>query len=58
MISSTFPYAKQTRSILGQMMAYVDEGQGEVIVRGLHTPQEDSPDQIGQATASWLKALG
>jgi haloalkane dehalogenase len=32
--------------------------QREVIVRGLHTPQEDSPDQIGQAIASWLKALG
>jgi haloalkane dehalogenase len=31
--------------------------QSEVIVRGLHTPQEDSPDQIGQAIASWLKGL-
>jgi haloalkane dehalogenase len=31
--------------------------QSEVIVRGLHTPQEDSPDQIGQAITSWLKAL-
>src|SRR5262245_45406729 len=32
MISSTFPYAKQTSSILGQTMAYVDEGQGDPIV--------------------------
>jgi len=32
MISSTFPYPKQTRSILGQTMAYVDQGQGEPIV--------------------------
>jgi haloalkane dehalogenase len=31
--------------------------QSEVVVRGLHTPQEDSPDQIGQAITSWLKAL-
>lgn len=26
----------------------------EVTVRGHHTPQEDSPDEIGQAIASWL----
>ncbi|HEY0753947.1 MAG TPA: haloalkane dehalogenase [Ktedonobacteraceae bacterium] len=26
----------------------------EVTVRGQHTPQEDSPDEIGQAIASWL----
>lgn len=31
--------------------------QSEVSVRGLHTPQEDSPDEIGQAIATWLKAL-
>ena len=29
----------------------------EVGVRGHHTPQEDSPDEIGQAIASWLKQL-
>jgi haloalkane dehalogenase len=29
----------------------------EVSVRGHHTPQEDSPDEIGQAIASWLKDL-
>jgi len=29
----------------------------EVIVRGHHTPQEDSPDEIGQAIASWLHQL-
>jgi len=29
----------------------------EVAVRGHHTPQEDSPDEIGQAIASWLKGL-
>ncbi len=32
MISATFPYAKQTRSILGQTMAYVDVGVGDPIV--------------------------
>jgi haloalkane dehalogenase len=31
--------------------------QSEVSVRGHHTPQEDSPDEIGQAIASWLKQL-
>jgi haloalkane dehalogenase len=31
--------------------------QSEVIVRGLHNLQEDSPDEIGQAIASWLKHL-
>jgi haloalkane dehalogenase len=31
--------------------------QSEVIVRGLHNPQEDSPDEIGQAIATWLTAL-
>jgi haloalkane dehalogenase len=28
--------------------------QREVIVRGLHTPQEDSPDEIGQAITRWM----
>jgi haloalkane dehalogenase len=31
--------------------------QTEVSVRGHHTPQEDSPDEIGQAIASWLQQL-
>ncbi|GHO70064.1 haloalkane dehalogenase 3 [Ktedonobacter sp. SOSP1-52] len=31
--------------------------QSEVRVRGHHTPQEDSPDEIGQAIASWLQKL-
>src|SRR5258708_3551793 len=29
----------------------------EVTVRGHHTPQEDSPDEIGQAIASWLQQI-
>jgi haloalkane dehalogenase len=29
----------------------------EVTVRGHHTPQEDSPDEIGQAIARWLHQL-
>jgi haloalkane dehalogenase len=29
----------------------------EVAVRGHHTPQEDSPDEIGRAIASWLRGL-
>jgi haloalkane dehalogenase len=28
-----------------------------VSVRGHHTPQEDSPDEIGQAIANWLQTL-
>jgi haloalkane dehalogenase len=31
--------------------------QTEVTVRGLHFLQEDSPDEIGQAIATWLKEL-
>ena len=31
--------------------------QSEVIVRGLHTPQEDSPYEIGQAIARWMHTL-
>lgn len=31
--------------------------QTEVSVRGHHTPQEDSPDEIGQALAQWLQQL-
>jgi haloalkane dehalogenase len=31
--------------------------QSEVIVRGLHTPQEDSPDEIGQAIERWMHTL-
>lgn len=29
----------------------------EVVVRGHHTPQEDSPDEIGRALADWLQNL-
>ncbi len=32
--------------------------QTEVTVPGLHFIQEDSPDEIGQALASWLRGLG
>jgi haloalkane dehalogenase len=31
--------------------------QAEVTVRGRHYPQEDSPDQIGEAIAAWLRGL-
>jgi haloalkane dehalogenase len=31
--------------------------QSEVTVHGSHYPQEDSPDQIGQAIAEWLRGL-
>ena len=31
--------------------------QTEVVVRGAHYAQEDSPDEIGKAIAAWLKAL-
>jgi haloalkane dehalogenase len=32
--------------------------QTEVTVRGLHFLPEDSPDDIGSAVATWLRALG
>lgn len=32
--------------------------QTEVTVRGLHHPQEDSPDDIGRALAAWYDTLG
>jgi haloalkane dehalogenase len=31
--------------------------QSEAIVRGLHNPQEDSPNDIGQAIAHWVRTL-
>ena len=31
--------------------------QTEVTVRGRHYPQEDSPDEVGQALANWIKTL-
>jgi haloalkane dehalogenase len=32
--------------------------QTEVTVKGVHFVQEDSPDEIGRAIASWMKTLG
>jgi haloalkane dehalogenase len=32
--------------------------QTEVTVAGVHFLQEDSPDEIGQAIAGWMGALG
>lgn len=31
--------------------------QQEVAVRGIHYPQEDAPDEIGAAIATWLAGL-
>jgi haloalkane dehalogenase len=31
--------------------------QTEVRVKGIHFIQEDSPDEIGQAVADWMKTL-
>ena len=31
--------------------------QTEITVRGLHHPQEDSPDDIGRGLAAWYAAL-
>ncbi|HLZ24797.1 MAG TPA: hypothetical protein VKQ30_21975 [Ktedonobacterales bacterium] len=31
--------------------------QSEVTVRGRHYPQEDSPDEVAQALASWMRTL-
>ena len=31
--------------------------QTEVMVKGVHFVQEDSPDEIGQAVAGWMKTL-
>lgn len=32
--------------------------QTEAVVRGLHHPQEDSPDQMGRALRDWYRTLG
>jgi haloalkane dehalogenase len=32
--------------------------QTEVTVAGIHFVQEDSPDEIGRAIATWMRALG
>ena len=32
--------------------------QTEVTVRGLHHPQEDSPDDIGAALRDWYASIG
>jgi haloalkane dehalogenase len=32
--------------------------QQEVSIKGVHFVQEDSPNEIGQAVAKWLKGLG
>jgi haloalkane dehalogenase len=29
-----------------------------VTIQGVHFVQEDSPDEIGQAIAGWMKTLG
>src|SRR5437868_1374128 len=31
--------------------------QSEITVRGLHYPQEDSPDEVGQALVNWMQTL-
>ena len=31
--------------------------QSEISVRGLHYPQEDSPDEVGQALVNWVQTL-
>jgi haloalkane dehalogenase len=31
--------------------------QSEITVRGLHYPQEDSPDEVGQALVNWVQTL-
>jgi haloalkane dehalogenase len=33
-------------------------GQTEVTIKGGHFVQEDSPDEIGKAIASWMERLG
>ena len=32
--------------------------QTEVTIKGIHFVQEDSPDEIGEAVARWLRTLG
>ena len=32
--------------------------QTEVTIKGVHFVQEDSPDEIGKAIASWMERLG
>jgi haloalkane dehalogenase len=45
--------------LTGALRAYCRTwpAQVEVTVQGIHFPQEDSPDEVGQALAQWLKTL-
>jgi haloalkane dehalogenase len=43
----------------GDLLAFCRSwrSQSEVAVRGAHYPQEDSPHEVGQAIAAWLRTL-
>jgi haloalkane dehalogenase len=45
-----------SEKLIAQVRAWPN--QQEVAVRGIHYPQEDTPDEIGAAMATWLRRLG
>ena len=53
--AQTLPLAHERPFVSGDIR--VDFDRREVTVRGLHHPQEDSPDDIGKALARWYGAL-
>jgi haloalkane dehalogenase len=44
-----------SEKLIAQVRAWPN--QQEVAVRGIHYPQEDAPDEIGAAMATWLRGL-
>lgn len=66
MMSATFPYEKKHREVLGQSMAYVDEGQGDPIVFLHGNPPSSSlwrnvlphADNVGRDAAPDIIGMG
>ena len=58
-VPKLFINAEPGSVLVGSMRDFVRtwQNQQEVTVRGLHFIQEDSPDEIGRAIASWRQAL-
>ena len=42
----------------GKVLEHARPAQTEVTIKGVHFVQEDAPDEIGKAIASWMERLG
>jgi haloalkane dehalogenase len=58
-VPKLFVNAKPGTVLIGRQREFCRSwpNQTEVTVKGLHYIQEDSPDEIGEAVASWLGAI-